>query len=165
MQSIITLTMNPTLDKSASIDNVVPDQKLRCHSLRREPGGGGINVSRAIKKLGGESMALYSAGGTPGQTIQNLLYEEKVDHRPIQIENWTREGLTVLEEATGQQFRFNLPGPMLHEAEWKRILNELEAVDPTPNYVVASGSLPGGVPNDFYARVARWIKQAGGRLI
>lgn len=165
MPAIATLTMNPTLDKSASIDRVVPDEKLRCHSIRREPGGGGINVARAIKKLDGESTALYSSGGPPGQIIQNLLYDEGLDHRPIQIENWTREGLTVLEESTGQQFRFNLPGPTLHEAEWKRCLSELEALDPLPDYVVASGSLPGGVPHDFFARVAQMVKEANSRFV
>ncbi len=165
MQSILTLTINPTIDKSSRVDNVVPEHKLRCKSPRYEPGGGGINVSRAIKRLGGKSVAFYPVGGPSGQMLRNLLEEEGLLHHPIQMEGWTRENLTVYEESTGQQFRFNMPGPTLQEKDWNRCLTELSEFDPKAAYIVASGSLPQGVPKDFYARVANLAKGFGARMI
>jgi 6-phosphofructokinase 2 len=165
MQTVITLTMNPTLDKSATVVNVVAERKLRCEPPRHEPGGGGVNVSRAIQRLGGESLALYPAGGPTGQMLQDLLDQEGLNHHPIPIENLTRQNLTVLEESTGQQFRFGMPGPMLRDAEWQRCLDELSGIDPKSDYIVASGSLPPGVAEDFYARVARLARDLGSRTL
>jgi len=165
MESILTLTMNPAIDTSTIVDNVVPERKLRCTPPVREPGGGGINVSRAIQTLGGTSVALYPAGGPPGQILCNLLDEEKLDHRAIEIGGWTRENLTVYEEATEQQFRFGMPGPTLSEAEWNRCLDALSGFEPLPAYIVASGSLPPGVPRDFYARVAAIARDRDARVI
>nr|WP_306296618.1 PfkB family carbohydrate kinase [Candidatus Entotheonella palauensis] len=158
MRTIVTLTMNPAIDTSAGVDHVIPERKLRCQSPRHEPGGGGINVSRAIRKLGGASVALYPLGGPTGQLLQHLLEQEGLSLSPIPIENWTRENFVVREDATGQQFRFVMPGPALSEAEWRHCLETLSALNPPPDYIVASGSLPRGVPSDFYARVARLHK-------
>lgn len=165
MNPIVTVTMNPTLDKSAVIDHVVPERKLRCHTMRYEPGGGGINVSRAIHKLGGQAQPFYLTGGSSGQTLRNLLDEEELKHQPIPIVGWTREGLTVLEKSTGQQFRFNLPGPTVQAEEWRQCLDKVTTLDPAPDYVVASGSLPDGVPDDFYARLARVARDHGSCFI
>jgi 6-phosphofructokinase 2 len=165
MESILTITMNPTIDRSTRIDRVVPERKLRCEAPRYDPGGGGLNVSRAIRKLGGKSTAFYMSGGAHGQMLQNLLDQEGLDHRPIHIEEKTRESFTVFENTTGQQYRFSTPGPTLKEAEWMRCLDELFAIDPPPDYLVASGSIPPDVPNDFYARLARFAKEAGVRMI
>jgi 6-phosphofructokinase 2 len=71
----------------------------------------------------------------------------------------------VLESATGQQYRFNFPGPTVQAAEWQACLNELSTVTPAPAYLVASGSLPPGVPDDFYARVAQLAKKFDSRFI
>ncbi len=162
---IVTLTMNPTVDKSAKVNQVVSERKLRCHSPRLDPGGGGLNVSRAIKKLGGDSLAMYSCGGPNGQILQSLLDQEGIAHRAVAIKGWTRESFSVLEEATGLQYRFNLPGPELIPAEWQQCLDALSAIEPRPDYIVASGSLPPGVPADFYARVAKLAQQMGARLV
>jgi 6-phosphofructokinase 2 len=97
--------------------------------------------------------------------LQNLLDREGLDHRPIHIEEKTRESFTVFENTTGQQYRFSTPGPTLKEAEWMRCLDELFAIDPPPDYLVVSGSIPPDVPNDFYARLARFAKEAGVRMI
>jgi 6-phosphofructokinase 2 len=163
--TILTLTLNPAIDKSTGLGNVTPDRKLRCGSPRFEPGGGGINVSRAIHALGGESQALYAAGGPPGKMLGRLLGEQGVTQAPIEVEGWTRENLTVYETSTEQQFRFGMPGPEFTEEEWSRCLEELGRADPPPQYVVASGGLPPGVPDDFYARVARLAKERGGKMI
>jgi len=162
---IVTLTMNPSVDASSRVDHVVPDNKLRCQEPSFEPGGGGINVSRAIKRLGGESLALNVSGGLYGQTVQQLLDREGVKHQPIPIEGLTRENLIVEETTSGQQFRFDMPGPHLEEKEWNACLDKLSTVTPMPEYIVASGSLPPGVPSDFYARVAKIAQRQNARLI
>lgn len=162
---IITVTMNPTIDASCSVDHVVAEKKLRSRSPRHEPGGGGINVSRAIKKLGGESRALYTSGGPIGQMLQILLNQEHINHQPIEIEEMTRENFIVLEESTRQQFRFGMPGPTLHDREWQQCLERVSCIKPSPEYIVASGSLPPGVPDDFFARVALIAKKLGSRIL
>jgi 6-phosphofructokinase 2 len=161
---IFTLTMNPTIDMSTNVDLVVAERKLRCSELRREPGGGGINVSRAIKRLGGDSKAVYTAGGWLGDLLQKLLDEEGLDHRPFKIRGMTRENLIVFEESTKRQFRFGMPGPTMLEEEWTPILDELSRMEGL-DYIVASGSLSPGLPTDFYARVAQIAKDLGAKAI
>ena len=165
MKTIVTMTLNPAVDKSASVEHVVAERKLYCKPPRFEPGGGGVNVSRAIKKLGGESLLLYPAGGLTGDRLKELLDQEGLNHRPFPIAGMIRESLVILEESTGQQYRFGMPGPPLQKEEWEPFLQELAAMEPSPEYVVASGSLPPGVPPDFYARVAHIGKKRGAKVI
>src|ERR1700740_169478 len=73
MSDIVTVTLNPALDISTSVDRVVDTRKLRCSPARRDPGGGGINVARVITRLGGRCAAVYLAGGSPGQALEQLL--------------------------------------------------------------------------------------------
>lgn len=164
-QSIVTLTLNPTVDKSVSVDRLMPEHKLRCHALRQEPGGGGLNVSRAIRQLGGESFALYTCGGLNGALLQQLLTDEGLRHQPLPLQGATRESFAVFEESTTQQFRFSLPGPQLRQSEWEQVFTTLQAITPRPAWLVASGSLPPGVPDDFYARLGEVGKALGMRVI
>lgn len=165
MDSIVTLTMNPAIDVSTRVGYVLPDQKLRCQAPKYEPGGGGINVSRAIRKLGGESLAIFPVGGPAGNLLKTLLDAEGVTYTPVRTAEWTRENLNVLEEISGRQFRFLMPGSTLSEPEWQRFLDVLRDFRPQPRYLVASGSLPPGVPVDFYARIALLARESGSRLI
>ncbi|HBA89953.1 MAG TPA: phosphofructokinase [Geobacter sp.] len=165
MKSIATLTMNPAIDKSSAVDHVVAERKLYCETPRLEPGGGGINVSRAVRKLGGDSLAIYPCGGATGDTLQLLLKEEGLRHHPVQVRGWSRENWIVLETATGQQYRFGMPGPELSAGEWQGCLEKLFSGEVRPDYLVASGSLPPGVPDDFYARVARLGREHGARVV
>ena len=165
MKTIVTLTMNPAIDKSSSVEHVIAERKLYCKTPRFEPGGGGINVSRAIKKLGGESVAVYPSGGPTGEMLRYLFEQEGLDHRPIPHNGWTRENLVILEESTGQQYRFGMPGPHLSEGEWQQCLHELSAINSRLDFIVASGSLPPGVPEDFYARVVRIGKDIGAQVV
>jgi len=165
MKNIVTMTLNPAIDKSSSVAHVVAERKLYCNPPRFEPGGGGVNVSRAIKKLGGESLLLYPIGGLTGKMLQKLLDREGLNHRPFPIEGSIRESLVILEESTGRQYRFGMPGPEFQEQEWEQFLTALSDVDPVPDYLVASGSLPPGVPTGFYARVARVGKERGAKVI
>jgi 6-phosphofructokinase 2 len=162
---ILTLTLNPTIDTSSSVENVFPEHKLRCATPCLEPGGGGLNVSRAIKKLGGESRALHCCGGPTGDALRGLLEREQIDHTAIPISGWTRESVTILETASGQQYRFVMPGPTLSEEEWSLALARIKDMPSLPEFVVASGSLPPGVPEDFAARLAEIVRERGCRLI
>ncbi len=162
---IVTLTMNPTIDMNSRVQQVVPERKLRCEEPRYEPGGGGINVSRAIKKLGGQSKAYYPAGGTNGDFLQQLLDEEQVNQHPISIQGLTRENVIIFEESGHQQFRFGMPGPEMAKNEWQTCLDMIAHLKDKPDFIVGSGSLPQGVPTDFYARLSETAKQIGSRAI
>jgi 6-phosphofructokinase 2 len=165
MPSIVTLTMNPAVDESTSVPYVLPDRKLRCQAPIYEPGGGGINVARAIRKLGGDALAGFPVAGPAGALLTRLLDGEGVRHTSFPIAQWTRENLNVLEEVSGRQFRFCMPGPTLAEREWGAVLEWVERLEPVPEHLVASGSLPPGVPVDFYARLAAMARQRGTRLV
>ena len=165
MESIVSVSLNPAIDKSSGVNHVVAERKLYCHPPRFEAGGGGVNVSRAIKKLGGDSLLLYGKGGLTGERLEELLDEEGLTHRPFPIKGGTRESLVILEESTGQQYRFGMPGPEVNPEECKQLLQVLADIDPSPKYLVASGSLPPGAPADFYARVARIGKKSGAKTI
>jgi 6-phosphofructokinase 2 len=165
LKTIVIITMNPAIDKSSRVQNVLAEKKLYCKPPRFEPGGGGVNVSRAIKKLGGESILLYPVGGLTGERLKELLNEEDLVHRSFPIEGSIRESLVILEESTGQQYRFGMPGPKFQQKEWGQFLAQLSIIKPGPDYLVASGSLPPGVPADFYAQLARIGKDRGAKVI
>jgi 6-phosphofructokinase 2 len=160
-----TLTMNPAIDKSSAVDQVVAEWKLRCEPPTYEPGGGGLNVSRAMRKLGGNSLALYAAGGFSGQVLSDLLDQEGLNHQAMAIAGLTRENFTILEKSTGQQYRFGMPGPTLGEAEWRRCLEVISELLPQVDYLVASGRLPPGVPANFYGQLAKLAREHDTRLI
>jgi len=164
-KQVVTITINPALDRNTQVNQVAPNQKLRCDQPEREPGGGGINVSRAIRRLGGESLAIYPCGGPTGEMFKALLDEKRVNHQPTPIEGLTRENLTVFEKGSDRQYIVVMPGPELADPEWRRVLEALSGQDPAPDYVVASGSSPPGVPDDFYQRVAGLAQDLGSRLI
>jgi 6-phosphofructokinase 2 len=157
--------MNPAIDASCAVESVFPDHKLRCSGVCYEPGGGGVNVSRAIRNLGGDSTVLYQAGGPSGEMFGVLLDREGLKHEAVPIENWTRENFTVTEAASGQQYRFILPGPSVSPEEWNRSLERIDGTGELPEFVVASGSLPPGVPADFYARLAKRVDAKGSRFV
>jgi 6-phosphofructokinase 2 len=165
MPHIVTLTLNPAIDVATSVPEVTPEHKLRCGPSRRDPGGGGINVARVVRELGGESIAVYTRGGPTGLMLEHLLEEKGLLRRSISIEGYTRESFTVAEGTSAREYRFILPGPSLSEREWQRCLDAVSEVAVGAAFIVASGSLPPGVPEDFYARVARLGKKQGVRVV
>jgi 6-phosphofructokinase 2 len=165
MTSIVALALNPSIDISTSVDEVLPGRKLRCHAQLVFPGGGGVNVARAAARLGADVQLIYPTGGATGQLLRRMIDREGIPNLAIDIREETREDFTVLENKTGAEFRFVLPGPEFSGNEWRACLGALEAVQVRPNYIVASGSIPPGVPLDFYARVARIAKAAGSRFV
>ena len=166
MTRIITLTMNPSVDRSTTVERVAPERKLRCGPPRLGAGGGGINVSRAIRELGGSSLAVYVRGGPPGEMLERMLTTEGVEQHPIEAEGWTRENFAVLETSTNAQYRFNLSGPEMSEAECWGSLDVLGGLlEPRPSILVASGSLPVGTCKDFYGRAARLAHEVGALMV
>lgn len=164
-KSIVTLTINPALDKISGISQVVPNKKLRCNMPKHEAGGGGINVSRATQRLGGNSLAIFPCGGPNGEILKSKLDEEKVEYNTIPIENQTRENITIFEGDSSHQYRFIMPGPTLLEKEMHKIFDELKNIDPPPDYIVASGSTPNGIPDDFYQQIANLANDMNSKLI
>ena len=152
---ILTLTLNPALDLSTDVPTLVPDQKLRCSEPLLDPGGGGLNVSRAIATLGGESLALVALGGLTGDRLAGLIRAESVPFLALTAPGETRLSLTVTERATGRQYRFMLPGPVWSGADQDRVFMLLRASARPGAYGVISGSQPPGVPADFPARLAQ----------
>ncbi len=164
MARIVTLTPNPAIDLCTSVDRVVPTRKLRCTTQRRDPGGGGVNVARVVKRFGGDVEAVLPAGGITGQLLRRLIDEEGIRNRVIEAVSDTREDFFVSELSAEAQYRFILPGQMLRETEWRACLSMLAATRPPPEFVVASGSLPPGVPSDFYVQAATVARELGAKF-
>jgi 6-phosphofructokinase 2 len=164
MPSIITITFSPCIDKSTSVASLVPEKKLRCKPPKLEPGGGGINVARAIKKLGGEATAIFPSGGYTGNYFNHLLVEEGVPSVIIETANETRENIIILDESSNNQYRFGMPGTALSEKEWKQFLEKAAQINDA-EFIVASGSLPPGVPLDIYAQLAKIAKRIKAKFV
>jgi 6-phosphofructokinase 2 len=156
---IVTVTVNPVLDTSTIAELVVPLKKTRCKTPVHEPGGGGLNVSRALNKLGCDSLAIIMAGGENGNKLQELLNDEGINIELVTTQENTRENIMVYEEKTGEHYRFVMPGPEIQKKDWQNLLETIKKLNPKPEYLVASGSLPPGVPDDFYARMAAYAKK------
>ena len=162
---ILTLTMNPAVDVSSGVSVLEPFEKLRCEDVWHHPGGGGINVSRVIHRLGSETIAIFPCGGAMGSLLRHLLAEEGVRQLPITIAGDTREDFSVTETKTGKQFRFILPGPLLSQAETRKCLDAIHERLRPGSFVIASGSLPPGAPVEFYAELAKVTASVGARLV
>jgi 6-phosphofructokinase 2 len=165
MQKIISLSVKPTIDVEAEIDKVEPEKKLRCKHPSIDPGGGGINVSRAVHKLGGTCTAYFSSGGGRGTLLETLLKKEEITFQTINRKEEISEGITILETSSNTQYRFTIPGGDFTEEEWKEILNIIQNLEEVPDYFVASGGLLDGIPADFYRRAGEIVKAKGSRFI
>jgi 6-phosphofructokinase 2 len=153
------------VDLATETEHVVPTHKLRCGDTLHDAGGGGVNVARVLTRLGGRCLSVCPTGGSSGQWLQRRMREEGLDGVFQPIADETRVSFTVHEHSTGAEFRFVMPGPHLSEAEWMAALVHLQGLQPFPDIVVASGSLPPGVPVDFYARLARLCHAKGSRMV
>ncbi len=164
MPGVITFTPNPALDVSITVDELIPEDKLRCEEPVREPGGGGVNVSRALKRLGIPSVAIHTSGGHIGRLYGQLLDEEGIERHPFEIDGSTRESIMVLDKKKYDLYRFVSPGGKLTENEWKKLL-EVVHDHAGADYLVASGSLPPGAPKDLYARLSAVARERDIRLV
>jgi 6-phosphofructokinase 2 len=164
MSTIITITFSPCIDKSTSVQSLIPEKKLVCTQPKLEPGGGGINVARAIKKLGGEATAIFPSGGYTGKFFNHLLQKENIPALIIETVNETRENIIVLDESTNNQYRFGMPGTALQESEWQQCLQKIEALN-NITFIIASGSLPPNIPVTIYTLLAKIAKSKNAKFI
>jgi 6-phosphofructokinase 2 len=164
-QRIVTLTLNPVLDKSVTVAGISPNTKLRCSSPKFDAGGGGINVSRAVKKLGADSLCMYLAGGPTGEHLKQILNDSGIDQLIVPIEGWTRDNLAVTDTTSNLQYRFGVPGPTVEKEEWGKLLKQLEDHLDEGDYLVASGKLPPGMPDDFYVHIAKIAQKKKARFV
>lgn len=162
---VLCLTMNPSVDLCAPTPRVIPTHKMRCGPALYDAGGGGINVARAISCLGGHCTQLCPVGGWSGQWLQAHMAQARMDSVCLPIAQPSRVGFTAHEQSTQAEYRFVMPGPTLSQSEWQSCLEHLRQLRDFPHLLVASGSLPPGVPDDFYARLALLCRQRGARLV
>lgn len=160
---ILTVTLNPAIDKSSSTEILKPESKLRCKEVVREPGGGGINVSKALNELETPNVALFPSGGNNGRMLCALLEEEGIHYHAIDTSVETREAWIMLETSTNHQFRFNFPGRPIKEECVYNLIDAMRSF--APSYVVASGSLPPGLPDHFYGLIVKNANALGAKTI
>ena len=165
MKRILTITLNPTVDKSTVIDQLVPEKKLRCAEPKFEPGGGGINVSRRLRRLDIDSTALFPSGGRTGKLLEELLDQEGVSQHAVSVSAETRENFIVVASSTNQQYRFGMPGSEMPDNEQEGFFKEFERLDPFPEIIVISGSLPPGMSTEILKRIVRKGKEKKAMLI
>ena len=163
MKSIATLTMNPTIDVSYDVGQVRHTHKMRTENEHYAPGGGGINVARVFVRLGGNARCFYLSGGATGPALDGLIDLHQLVRTRIPIAGPKRIAADVLEHDTGKEYRFTPAGPHVREAEWQECLDRLTEAD--CDVLVMSGSLPPGVPDDFYARAARLMQDRGREVV
>ncbi|WP_413875798.1 1-phosphofructokinase family hexose kinase [Albidovulum sp.] len=165
MTPILTVTLNPALDLATSAEAVRPGPKLRCEEPRTDPGGGGINVARVIRRLGGEVRAFVAFGGATGVRLARLMEKERLATVRFDGPGETRESLSVTDRATGAQYRFVMPGPEWTRAAGRVAVSAIAAAAEPGAFVVLSGSLAPGLPHDLPATLARRIGTTGARLV
>jgi len=161
---ILTITLNPTVDYATSAPRVIPERKLRCSDPAIDPGGGGINVARAIRQLGGKATALVAIGGSTGAHLLQLLALEGVPTVAFQGPGETRKSFSVIDGETEEQFRFVMPGPSWKDTDITRGLASIDQATDRGTLVVLSGSQPPGVAKEFPSILAEHISGRGARL-
>jgi 6-phosphofructokinase 2 len=154
---IVTITLSPCLDKSTTVEKFVPEKKLKCSYPIFEAGGGGINVSRALRNFKTNSFCIYIAGGYTGRILSNLIYHEKLNAAPVPSDLYTRENFIVFENQTHLQFRFGMPVNPITVKEWKSVITRLKKTK--AKYVVLSGSIWPYVDDEFYVQLNKYIKK------
>lgn len=150
---VLTLTVNPCIDVAASVDRVVPEDKLRCDAPRYDPGGGGLNAARVVNALGGSSLAVWTRGGLTGEFLERLLEQCGLENVPIPVAGLTRQNVIIFEESTRLQYRFGMPGAPLLSQEQLACGIAVGERCPECRCLVLSGSLPPGTPVNFYRRI------------
>lgn len=164
-KKVLTITLNPTIDKSSTVANIKPEKKLRCAAPKYEPGGGGINISRGIIRLGINSVALFPSGGRTGELLEKLLADENVSTLPVNIKAETRENFIVVDTSNNEQYRFGMPGEKLTAKETEAILTAIENLDPFPEIAAISGSLPPGVEPAYIRQLVKLLKSKGVKVV
>ncbi|MEW6034757.1 MAG: 1-phosphofructokinase [Chloroflexota bacterium] len=162
---ISTITLNPALDNTVAVRRLVVEDVNRWTSFRRDPGGKGIGVSRVFHKLGGHTLAYGFIGGHAGRVVETLLAREKVNCAFVHIRHETRTNIIVTDLETNQQTRLDAPGPRVSPRELEALRRRIRRMSPRPSFLVMSGSVPPGVPDDIYAEFIRVARGMGVKAV
>ena len=162
---IYTVTLNPALDKTVEIPGIALDTVNRITEMRTDPGGKGINVSKVIAKLGGESRAVGILGGESGRTLEKLLENENFTTQFRFVEGQTRTNIKIIDRVGHTNTDINEPGLTVTNADLDALLNDLLAEVHAGDIVVLAGSLPKGAPQDTYRVWTSACKNAGARVL
>lgn len=166
MPEILTITLNPALDYATTVPQIISNEKLYCAPPRIDPGGGGVNVARAIGRFGGKAAAFLVIGGLTGERLRHLLARETgVRIVPFLAEGETRFSFAVTDERTGDQERFSLPGEPLAAKERTNLLAAIKEAVLPDGWVVLSGGLASGLPDDFPQRIQSAILGRTQRMV
>ena len=160
MTQIFTLTLSPSLDSATTTPKIYPEGKLRCTAHIFEPGGGGINVARAVVYLGGQAHAIFPIGGPTGEHLKELLDQEGIDTRTLKTQDWTRQNMHVHVDNSGEQYRFVMPGARLSDAEFDLLVLQVQNI-PSGSILVISGSLPPGTGIEKLVHLIQQAKAMG----
>lgn len=161
---IITVTMNPAIDKTVEIDQLLPGGLNRIRKVEYDAGGKGINVSKTIRELGGTSIATGFLGGNAGKTIQSVLDEKKIRNDFIQVDGETRTNTKVFEK-NGAVTELNESGPVISEDQIHALLQKLEDYADDHTLFVLAGSIPAGVDRNIYAEITRLVHKKGAKVL
>lgn len=161
---IITVTMNPAIDKTVEIEQLVPNGLNRIQKVEYDAGGKGINVSKTIHELGGESLAMGFLGGNAGKTIENVLTSWNIQHDFIWVEGETRTNTKVFEKSGGVT-ELNEPGPVINEARVEELIQKICEHTDKETLVVLAGSIPAGVDKNIYAAITESVHEKGGSFL
>jgi 6-phosphofructokinase 2 len=163
--TVATITMSPSVDYSLAVDHMMPEEKLRASVEATEPGGGGVQVARALRVLDGRVEAIVTLGGQTGDTLEQLLTKEDVSVHPIRVAANTRPSLTIFVKDQGVNYRIVGEAGRQSEDEWRQVLDRLNEFESLPPYVVLSGSFPPGVPPTLVAEIAALCREQRSRLV
>lgn len=163
MTSVLCVALNPTVDVSCDASKIRPTHKIRTHNQRHHPGGGGVNVARVIAELGGRAELVYLSGGATGALLDDLLATTAIEKHRIATQGPVRMAFMVHEEETGLEYRFVPMGSEIGIGELQRAFEAIE--HSRVDYVVASGSLPNGAPDDTYRKMADLVSRKGSRFV
>jgi len=161
---IITVTMNPAIDKTVEIDKLIPGGLNRIRKVEYDAGGKGINVSKTIRELGGESIATGFLGGNAGKTIESVLNEKGIKNDFIWVEGETRTNTKVF-EGNGAVTELNEPGPKISEEKLEQLMEKLTGYAGEGTLFILSGSIPTGVDKQIYARIIRQMHEKGAEVL
>lgn len=161
---IVTVTMNPAIDKTVEIDTLMPGGLNRIKKVEYDAGGKGINVSKTICELGGESIATGFLGGNAGQMIENVLNDWKIQYDFIWVDGETRTNTKVFEQ-NGSVTELNEPGPNISGEQINMLLEKLEKLADENVLFVLSGSVPKGVDKEIYAEITRLVHRKGAKVL
>ena len=163
--TILTVTLNPAIDLETTTPEIVPGEKLRCTDPRRDPGGGGLNVARAITQLGGQAVALVAAQGSADAGLADMLARHGVPVEHLPAPGDVRQNLSVIETATGRQFRFIFPGPTWAAVDLEEVQAAILHRARPGDWLVLSGSWPPGIAPVAQVAMVRALAGQGVRVV